>query len=63
MGAQHRDVASDVMVDQGLEPGDSHEAAKLTPRVEETNPGRKIAAAEIGERDQAEGQANEEGKR
>ncbi len=36
VGAEHRKIGGDVMVDQGLESGDSHEAAKLATGIKET---------------------------
>ena len=49
----------DVMVDQRLEPGDSHKAAKLATRIEEAYAGREVPAVEVTEGDQGDRQEQE----
>jgi hypothetical protein len=46
--------AVDVVVERGLESGDSHKAAKLATRIEMAHAGGKVSAVEIAESGQGE---------
>ena len=59
VGAEHRQIADDVVLDQRLEAGHADQAAEQPTRIEETDAGGAVVFVEVAEGDQVDRQEQE----